>query len=313
MSVPASVRRVVAWLPEEPPAPAASRSLDLAQLLTCLMFVYYAGEPGFPFMALAPLSVAVLMAAIVWPRLRASALLWLYVALMVVWARLPELLVIDNHHYLIAYWCIALTACLLADPRAPGPLVARSARLLVGLTMGFAVIAKLRSGEFASGDFFEFLLLAGDRFDGLSELVLRVPAEQLAANRAAVETLITPGLQKSLVTEVVLQGPERVRVAALLLAWWTLAIEGAAAIAFLWPGRSVLAKAVRHGSLILFALSTYAIATVGAFAWILLILGTAQCEEDERLVRAAYAGTFLLVLLYALPWGDALRASGLGS
>jgi hypothetical protein len=313
MTASALAARFSAWLPAEPEAAAGSRSLGLAQVLTCLMFLYYAGEAGFPFMAFAPLSVALLMGAIVWPGLRASPLLWLYLALAVVWARLPVLLVMDNHHYLIAYWFVALAACLAAEPREPGPHVARSARLLVGLAMGFAVLAKLRSGEFANGDFFEFLLLAGDRFDAFSTLVLRLPGEQLAANRAAVAALITPGLQAELVTEVALQGAERVRVAALLLAWWTLAIESVAAAVFLWPGSGRRLRAARHATLLAFAVTTYAIATVGAFAWILLILGAAQCEEDERLPRAAYTGAFLLVLLYALPWGDALRGVGLGA
>jgi hypothetical protein len=40
-----------------------SSSFDLAAVLTFLMFVFYAGDPGFPFMVWAPLSAAVLMAS----------------------------------------------------------------------------------------------------------------------------------------------------------------------------------------------------------------------------------------------------------
>ncbi len=299
------------WRRVEPRLRAAGSPLDLAALLTFVMFLYYANDPDFPFMAFGPLSAAALVAGLVWPGLRRSRLLWLYLAVVVVWARIPLLLVMDNHHFLIAYWCIAMAACLLAEPRRPDALVARNARLLVGLAMAFAVFAKLRSGEFADGSFFEFLLLAGDRFAAFSELVLRVPAADLVANRQAVASLLTPSVSADWVSEVALRGPERVHVVALGLALWTLAIESVAAVAFLWPGRGARVRAVRHGALLTFAVTTYSIATVGAFAWILLILGVAQCEEDERLARFGYSAAFLLVLVYTLPWGDALRALGL--
>jgi hypothetical protein len=288
-----------------------SSSLDLAQLLTFVMFIYYAGEPGFPFMVWAPVSVAVLMAGLIWPGFRRSRLLWLYLTFAMIWARLPELTVMDNHHYLIVYWSIAVTTCLLAERDRPDALVARNARLLVGLAMGFAVVAKLRSGEFANGEFFEFLLLAGERFEAFSELVLRVPAADLAANQRAVATLLTPGTTAELVTQVTLKGPSWVGAAALLLSHWTLAIESVCAVAFLWRGNAPFVRALRNATLLTFAFTTYAIATVGGFAWILIILGIAQCEREDRLARFAYSAAFLMVLIYAMPWGGLLRAAGL--
>jgi hypothetical protein len=287
-----------------------SSSFDLAVVLSFLMFVFYADDPGFPFMVWGPLSAAVLMAGLVWPRLRRSPYLWAYLTIAMLWARLPVLTVMDNHHYLIAYWFIAVTACLVADPDEPAPGIARNARLLVGLAMAFAVVAKLRSGEFANGDFFEFLLLAGQRFEAFSELVLRIPAETLAANREAVAALVTPGASAEPLTRVTLEGPPRAGVAALLLSLWTLAIETACAIAFLWPGRAPALRVARNASLLLFCVTTYAVATVGAFAWILVILGVAQCEKEDRMARFAYSATFLLVLVYAMPWGDWLRRIG---
>lgn len=286
--------------------PEAS-SFDLAVVLTFLMFLFYAGDPDFPFLGLAPVSVALLMAGILWPRLRRSRLLWLYLAAAVVWARIPELLVMDNHHWLIAYWFVAVLCCLVASPRDPDAAVARNARLLVGLAMAFAVVQKLRTGEFVNGDFFEFLLLAGDRFEAFSEIVLRVPAADLAANRAAVASLLTPGASAELVTEVPLVGPGWVGAAAVALSIWTLAIESTIAVAFLWPGRRPVLRALRNASLLAFAVSTYSIATVGGFAWILMILGVAQCEPEDRLARFGYTAVFLLVLVYTLPWGDWLR------
>lgn len=304
MSPLALRERLEPWLGTE------SSSLDLAQLLTFVMFIYYAGEPGFPFMVYAPVSLAVLIAGLIWPRLRRSRGLWLYLTLAIIWARLPELTVMDNHHYLIAYWSIAVTTCLFVDRENPDRLVARNARLLIGLAMGFAVLAKLRSGEFVNGEFFEFLLLAGARFEVFSELVLRVPAADLAANQRAVATLLTPGTTAEWVTQASLRGPSWVGPIALLLSFWTLAIEGLCAVAFLWRGNAPGLRVLRNASLLLFAVTTYALATVGGFAWILIILGIAQCEPEDRLARFGYSSAFLWVLVYSIPWGGILRAAG---
>lgn len=301
------IGRARKWLPEDAP------SLDLAVLLTLLMLIFKASDPDFPFMALAPVSVAVLMAAVLWPALRRSPGVWLYITGAVIWARLPWLLVMDNHHYLIAWWCVAVTSCLFAAPDRPGPLVARNARLLLAGAMGFAVLQKLLSGEFANGAFFELLLLSGDRFAAFSALVLRVPAADLAANQQAVASLLSPGATRELVTSVQLVGPAYVSSVALAMSAWTLLIEATAAVLFLWPashwpGPARWLRAARNGALLCFALTTYAIATVAGFAWILLILGLAQCEAEDRLARFAYCAAFLLVFVYTLPWGTWLGA-----
>lgn len=277
---------------------------DLAQQLTLLMFVYYAREAEFPFMALAPISAAVLIAGLLWPGLRGSRWFWLYVCVAVVWARLPDLLVIDNHHYLIAYWCLAILSCRVASPDDPGPGLARAARLMIGLAMAFAVVAKLRSGEFADGSFFEFLLLAGERFKFFAEIVAGLSPELLETNRAALASMVASGVGSDPVASVALSGAESVGLLATTMAIWTLGIELAAAVLFLWPGRAAWVRAARNLTLLTFALTTYAIATVGGFAWILLILGVAQCEEREDLARTGYTLAVLLVVVYSLPFGE---------
>ena len=107
--------------------------------------------------------------------------------------------------------------------------------------------------------------------------------------------------------QATLVGPARVGGVAVVLSVWTLLIEAAIAVAFLWPGRSEAVRWARNGTLVAFCLTTYAIATVGAFAWILIIMGVAQCEKEDRLARFAYGALFLLVLVYGMPWGPWLR------
>jgi hypothetical protein len=55
--------------------------------------------------------------------------------------------------------------------------------------------------------------------------------------------------------------------------------------------------------LIGFCVLTYALAPVAGFGWLLLALGLAQCDPQERGLRTAYVATFFLVLVYAgVPW-----------
>lgn len=54
----------------------------------------------------------------------------------------------------------------------------------------------------------------------------------------------------------------------------------------------------RHGALLVFAWTTYLIATVETFGWTLLTLGAAQCLPDQHRLRLLYMLSCLLILLY---------------
>jgi hypothetical protein len=95
--------------------------------------------------------------------------------------------------------------------------------------------------------------------------------------------------------------------------WSLLALEAGIAISALWPWRA-FAQGLHHGLLLMFCLTTYAFAPVAGFGWLLLIMGLAQCEERQRMLRRTYVAAFLLMLFYAeVPWAglllDWLRSS----
>jgi hypothetical protein len=92
--------------------------------------------------------------------------------------------------------------------------------------------------------------------------------------------------------------PPRLRSLALAATWATLALEAAVAIAFLAPlGRRVW---LRHWLLLCFCATTYAIAPVVGFGWLLLAMGAAQCAPHARRTRLAYLGVFALLIFYAV-------------
>ena len=57
----------------------------------------------------------------------------------------------------------------------------------------------------------------------------------------------------------------------------------------------------------LFCATTYALAPVAGFGWLIATMGLAQCRPDQRRLRGAYVAVFLLILLYSeIPWTGVL-------
>ena len=82
----------------------------------------------------------------------------------------------------------------------------------------------------------------------------------------------------------------------------TVIWEALVAVCFLWPldrGPSRL----RDASLLVFCATTYAVAPVSGFAWLLLAMAVAQCGSSRGRTRVAYLAVYLLVLFYReIPW-----------
>lgn len=130
-------------------------------LLLILIFPFGAWYSRLP-MGLAAVS------ALVIPRLRLDPRLWLGIFLcsgLGVWNSWYS---IDNHKFLLCYWCLAITCALYTS--SPDRVLARSSRYLVGLCFCFAAFWKLYAPgggfdmSYATGAFFEFELLTDPRF-----------------------------------------------------------------------------------------------------------------------------------------------------
>ena len=84
------------------------------------------------------------------------------------------------------------------------------------------------------------------------------------------------------------------------MTWWTVAIEGLIAVSFLARDRRGMAI-VRNSLLLVFAISTYMIAPVRGFGWMLMLLGLAQCDERDRSFRPLYLAAIVVIQAYTLP------------
>ena len=106
--------------------------------------------------------------------------------------------------------------------------------------------------------------------------------------------------------------PDRFRMIALLATVWNAAINPAIALAFLWPAKNPAAP-VRHVLLLVYCATTYAIATVDGFGWLLLAMGAAQTRREQVRIRRAYILVFAVILAYReVPWAEVVFLPLLG-
>ena len=274
---------------------------DLAARVT---LVYFMVRPLGPWWAHVP---ALLLAScgLLVPWLARRAGFWFLLTAAVASWVIPAWSFIDNHAYLLVYWCLAL-ACSRAFSDDPDHTLATNARWMVGLVFALAVLWKVvLSPDFMNGEFFRAILLADGRFRELSLLGGGVTAETYRHN---VELLQRLAAGKLGLTAVQLTEPHRQVVLAQIATWWTALVESAVAVFFLLPRRLAAAR-LRDPILLFFCWMTYPFATIAGFGWLLTILGMAQLEPERRGVRLLYLATFGLILIDQLvPWTRALTA-----
>jgi hypothetical protein len=231
------------------------------------------------------------------PALR-SAWLWLGLAGLAGARVLLDWPMSDNHGYLLAYWCLAFAVS--AASRDRGAALARNARLLVGLTFAFATLWKVGlSPDFLDGRFFRVSLVVDSRLDAFGRLAGGLDPERFAEIRGFLVQHVDGRLAPPVDAPALPERYVRVAWAATL---GTAVLEAALALAFLWPARSPGAP-LRHALLLLFCATTYAVAPVEGFGWLLVSMGVAQCGPDARGARLGYLLAFVAILVFAgLPW-----------
>jgi len=235
-----------------------------------------------------PLVLVLAVAGLLAPAVAASAR---FFALLAVLAGVRVLLdwpLPDNHAYLLAIWCSAV-AVSFASPR-PRAVLARNARLLVGLAFALATLQKaVIAPDYMDGTFFRWALAVDPRFEELGALLGRGGAD-LERTRAFLEAWPGEAPPGAAFVETA-----ALRAAAHVFTWATVLLEGAVALLFLAPPALGLGRA-RDAALLLFCAGTYAVAPVAGFGWLLLAMGIAQSEG--RRARWAYLAVFALVALY---------------
>ena len=96
------------------------------------------------------------------------------------------------------------------------------------------------------------------------------------------------------------------RVVAAIETWGGVLLEALIATLFFIPVEGPL-RTARHAALLMFCMTTYALAPVAGFGWLLATMGLAHCRPNQRVLRGAYLAVFILILLYSeIPWSRVL-------
>jgi hypothetical protein len=276
---------------------------DLAARLSLLALLLHpvGGWPERP--ALLALAGAGLLSA----RALQSVWLWLGVAALALVRVLRDWPMSDSHACLLIYWSLALG--LARASLAPEASLARNARLLIGLAFAFAALWKLGlSPDFLDGRFFQVSLIVDERLAPWGQALGGLDRESFLALRDALAQHADGPLPRPVELPAL---PVRLVRAAQLATALTAALETSLALAFLVPWRRL--AAVRDGLLLAFCATSYALAPVEGFGWLLVAMGVAQCEPARRRTRWGYVLVFALIGLYAtLPW-DALLTGAASS
>lgn len=220
--------------------------------------------------------------------------LWLTTSIMLALGAGFNWTTADNHKYLMAYWCLALCCACRAGDRKHSVLQS-NASLLTGLVMLLGTVWKLSSADYRSGAFFEFTFLTDHRFIPLVTALTDVTRQDVLTNGEILNQLTTGYVENVNPQSVVLNFAPAVRHLAMVVTWWTVAIEGLCAAAFLWP--SCQNRRVRHVLLLAFAATTYAVAPIAGFGGLLLVMGMTLTAESPTITYRIYAVMFLFVLI----------------
>ncbi|ELS04772.1 hypothetical protein Xen7305DRAFT_00045080 [Xenococcus sp. PCC 7305] len=223
------------------------------------------------------------------PSLLTNQILWVLICGFVWWVNASDWLWIDNHKILISYWC--LVCALAVSSSDPEEVLARNGRMLIGLTFFFATVWKMIAGEYWNGAFLHYTFLAENRIEEFANIIGGLPPDVLPQNQILSEILSRfPGTVKT----VTLASNPRLEIFSLAASYWTLLIEGSIALAFLGKSFRFLFR-FRNWLLILFIVTTYFLLPVLGFAYILIVMGLAQCSGNSRYQMIAYI--FLLGFL----------------
>ena len=234
----------------------------------------------------------------------------------------------DNHKYLFVYWCLALCCAFSLPKTQQQEALALTSRWLIGLCMLLAAVWKLATPDYTSGTFFHYENLCDGRLASLVAWLTGVSPDSLANNRDLRELIQSGHLRGLTVNFVTLADSPLLWWLAQAMTWWTVAIEGTLAVLFLWPdqtkprpvvgvrlgalveGQSLAVpdarspiSTIRNAALLLFAATTYFVAPVRGFGWMLMLLGMGQCRDDQRGLRLAYLAALVLIQAYTLPVG----------
>jgi hypothetical protein len=273
-----------------------SPQCDTALRMTLVLLLLH-GPPG-QGVALRLLCAAMLGI----PVLVRSPHAWVCVTGFIAYANWRDRYTIDNHQYLIMYWAavVTLAVTLVAEDRRMRFLRV-NAIALTAVVFLFAALWKVIGGEYFDGSFMHYTFLTDGRFRTLAAWISGRDAVDIAAGADAVMYLGSVG---AIGAQLSLATAPSLKLATLVMSWAGVAVEGTIGVLHSMPSRALYA--LRLTLFWVFVAVTYFLFPVLGFAFILTILGYAQCDETDRRRQMAFLALFVLIHFTLLPWQQLL-------
>lgn len=265
--------------------------LLVARLTLVLVIINTPREPT-------PLALAAGTCAVMFlnPRLLRSPGPWFLIAAVLGASQAADWWLVDNHKFATTAWVLTIGLSRLA--RDPKRTLRESARLFIGVLFGCAFAWKLLSPSYLSGAFFQYTLLRDERFEPVAVVVARADESRLERDRSSVVEFTSSATVDQSIE--VPHGPAT-RLVALVLTGWGLVLEGVIALVFLAP-LNARHRRMRPAALLLFCATTYAIAPIVGFGFLLMTVGLALVQ-DARLRRIFVFGSAAVFLWSAVVAG----------
>lgn len=241
---------------------------------------------------------AFILAALIWPSTLRSKAAWYVVGLAYLVAIAANWPPVDNHEYLMGYSAgLAFIANSLRPSLSAEYVLRTSATWLVVITMSLSVGQKIGAPDFLSGTFFEHAIATDVRFRVLAR-VSGLHSIDLDQNKQRMSDL-----RHERSTVVTLESTPSVTRLARILSAVDLALPTIIALTLALPTSRI--RAIGFLALSIFIGTTYLVAPVVGFGFVLCALGYAACdsaEPRENPWQQVFLGLLILLLLASTPW-----------
>jgi hypothetical protein len=263
-------------------------------LFSAVVFVFFTSKDYIPFAArlVVPFLLLMLVTATNM-RQRFNLLLWITLGLGL--NVVMNFYVIANHGFVIMYIGIALmVACASGEDASKN--ISRAAVFLISILMALALIQKLISPHYISGELIGSYLANGYMFKTFISLFdpswPQTVHQNLAAQRALMD--VAPAATASMSVTI----PPAIQVLAILLTWAALASQVMIEACVLLRNKLGVWA---HYAIMLFVLIIYSTRNENVFLSMNLILGYAITNEQTKSVRVWYViGVAYLMIMEAM-------------
>ena len=200
--------------------------------------------------------------------------------------------IVNNHEILAGYWQLLFFASFFIAPQKRAVFLKTHSKLLLGLIFLFSIIHKTISPDFLSGNVLHKLLLSWESYLFLD---IFLPFDYVGLVQENLQNMFFSDQQ--FLPRQLNQGPPILKTIAKFMSLGAYVLELSITIIFLLPKKYAF-KHAQHWVLLLFIVSTYFPLRITGFMYILTVMGLAQTQANQRLIRTMYLGVLTVYICF---------------